>query len=323
MNRMRRTLFFSVLLLGGAAAQPSQAQDPSAGDTAVRIVPRDASTRMIYFDPPYAPYLTHDYVSRIDSIVNAVSPSGEVSMLQEPSSETYVRLISAAQVEDFALSDRGRKLLRESREWLIDAGKKQQAGYLKYVAAHVRTANAAMLGDVGEFREALIALFGEANAYDYVGALHVGRTYGAQPRNGIVRSIKTRTVGEGRRDGNLYYPHPDDLDLVSTWSPVVIRSDDDPRIVRGLVTEIEILNPRVDRVLEEVAAAGEREPFNVPRRLVFAKDLQVVEAAGASANVGERVLSLPGHKFEVYAGSLTREPSGTFLLAIEIGRVLQ
>lgn len=325
MDRIRRTFLLSALLLGVAAAQPSQAQDGAGGDTGIRIVSRDQSARMIYFDPAYAPYLTHDYVSRIDSIVDAISPSGDVSFLIEPASETYSQLIRAAELKDFALSDRGRKLLEESRDWLIDAKRKQQSGYLKYIEAHQRTADAAMRGEVGEFREALIALFGEANAYDYVGALQVGRTYGAQPRNSILRAIKARTVGEAQRGGNLYYPHPDDLDLVSTWRPLVIRSDDDPRIVRGFATEVEILNPRVDRVLEAVSATSEREPFNVPRRLIFARELQLVDSPSqsAGAGAGEEVLSLPGRKFDVYASSLTREPSGAFLLAIEIERVLQ
>ena len=323
MKHTLQALLLSALVLSVTPAHPSRAENASGDGAAIRIVPRERSSRLIYFDPPHAPYIAGDYISRIDSVVDSISPSGDLSLLIEPATETYARLIRNSEFKDFSLSESGRKLLQESRNWLIDGKRARQPGYAKYFEARRRADNAAVRRDVGEFREALVALFGEANAYDYVNALHVGQTYGAGPRGDIVRSIKGRTIDQSVRGGNLYYPHPDDLDLVSHWRPLVIRSDDDPRIVRGFATDIEILNPRVDRVLEQVSATSEREPFHIPRRLLIARELRLVEAPSESVGAVETVLSLPGRMFEVYAGSLARNPSVTFLLAVEIERVLQ
>ena len=323
MGRMLPTLLLAVVLCGAGTPQASRAESASDNANAIRIGARAEPTKLIYFPPYDAPFATDGYAARIDSILEAVSPSGDVSFLIEPATETYSRLIRSAEVEDFALSKRGRQLLRDNREWLIDAKRAPQPGYRKFLAAHARAVDAASLGNADDFREAVIALFGEADAYDYVGALQVERTYGSQPRATILRSIKRRTIGEGQRGGHLYYPHPDDLDLVSKWRPLILRSDDDPRLVEGLITEVEVFLPGIDRVLEQVSAARESEPFYVPRRLFFCKDLQLQQTPAGGAAARADAMSVPGNWLDIYASSLSRQPSVMFLFAIELERVLQ
>ena len=321
MSRMAKAIIVAVAVL--AAAAPAAGAGNGDDGTAIRIGTPAGPTRLIYFPPYDAPYTAHDYAARIDSIVDAVSPSGEVSFLIEPAVETYRRLIYRTETGDFELSKVGRNMLKDSRTWLIEAGATESPGYRKFLDARLAAVNAAAGAQVDAFREALITLFGEANAYDYVDALHVARTYGSRPRNGITRSIRRRTADGVRRSGHVYYPHPDDLDIVSDWQPLVVRSDDDPRRLEGAVTQVEIFEPAVDRVLEEISAAAEEQPFYVPRRLLFVRNLGLAPEPQPGSGSNARVISLPANWLDIYAATAGRQPSGLFLFAIELERVLQ
>ena len=99
MSRMAKAIIVAVAVL--AAAAPAAGAGNGDDGTAIRIGAPTAPTRLIYFPPYDAPYTDHDYAARIDSIVDAVSPSGEVSFLIEPAVETYRRLIYRTETGDF------------------------------------------------------------------------------------------------------------------------------------------------------------------------------------------------------------------------------
>ena len=138
MSRMAKAIIVAVAVL--AAAAPASGASNGHDGTAIRIGAPAGPTRLIYFPPYDAPYTDNDYAARIDSIVDAVSPSGEVSFLIEPAVETYRRLIYRTETGDFELSKVGRNMLKDSRTWLIEAGATESPGYRKFLDARLAAA---------------------------------------------------------------------------------------------------------------------------------------------------------------------------------------
>jgi hypothetical protein len=271
-------------------------------------------TLRVLYAPFDAPFTKSEYTSRINSILASLDQLGRSSFLADPPIEAYRERLLTATVPEYALTPMGKTLLDENRRWLVDNRGRRTPGYLKYSQMRARISGALQSGKLEEAREQILNFFSDAQGFRYINAEQIVKSLSPHPVRRIYRAIGDRSLGAIADNSYVLFPQPDDLDIADNWQPVVLTSSAEPGAVVGVGTYVQVFVTPADRVLESLVESKQREPFYLPRRLLFVKSLQY---SPDGVKPGTPTLKIPDDKFNVYRNS-SNGSSVIFLLAVEM-----
>lgn len=279
-------------------------------------------SRFVFFAPFDAPFVSRNYRDRLDAIVSSIQPDATWSFLAIDPTDRYSQIIREGNLLQWSLSERGVRLLRDSTRAILGVDRSPTEGYLQFRTLRFAAADELSKDEpsLDRARDLLIALFAEGEAQANIQAMQALKHLETSPIERIHRDLMSRSRDRLTGGVRLYLPNPDDIDIATNWSPLVLRSAGDSRQVNGLVSHIEVSHLGTDHILEGLISPLDRpEQFLMPTRLWIAKQLTTVESPSATESIDSPIdLILPSDFFATYAQSFTEGPSVIFLLAVEL-----
>lgn len=279
-------------------------------------------SRLVFFAPFDAPFVSRNYRDRLDAIVNSIQPDAAWSFLAIDPTDRYTEIIQEGNLLQWSLSERGARLLSDSSKAILGVDRAPTEGYLQFRTLLIAAADELSKDEpsLDRARDLLIALFAEGEAQANIQAMQALKHLETSPIERIHRELMFRSRDRLNGGVRLYLPNPDDIDIATNWSPLVLRSAGDSRQVNGLVSQIEVSHLGTDHILEGLISPSDRpELFLMPTRLLIAKDLTTVDSPPATESIDSPMdLILPADLFATYAQSFTEGPSIIFLFAVEL-----
>jgi hypothetical protein len=289
-----------------SAASLEQAALPGAGTDTLRI----------FYAPFDAPFIRSEYNSRINSMLASLDRLGRSSFLNDPPIEAYKERLLTATIPEYTLAPRGKTLFDESKRWLFDKKGRYTPGYERYMQTRTEISAALQYARFGEAKARILDFFSYAQGFQYINAEQIVKNLSPRPIRRIHRAISDRSLGDIADNSYVLFPRPDDLDIAENWRPLLLTASAGPGAIAGFGTYVQVFFKPADRVLESIVDANQREPFYLPKRLLFVKSLQYFPDAANAAGPAV-ALSIPDDKFNIYRNSSSGSPV-IFLLAIEM-----